>query len=235
MSWSTWQDGRWRRRNHCGCIHSEGTQDHNKLQHRRAARESLKEAVTCSNWPWVQLLLGLIDIQEKPVMNTKDILEKNPNVLNTVFFFFFVEITVIPDLKFCVCRKWPRSIYFVFLFKQNSLPRTINKEFNKTNNRTCTHMDMHMFQKHLNSHHVICFLSICLLENVISWNPCTQIYSCVLVIGKRLWGNSKINPFLVFFFFLISNSPSSLVLSKYLHVKITERKAQDRPGCFYLN
>lgn len=59
-------------------------------------------------------------------------------------FFFFVEITVIPDLKFCVCRKWPRSIYFVFLFKQNSLPRTINKEFNKTNNRTCTHMDMHV-------------------------------------------------------------------------------------------
>lgn len=143
MSWSTWQDGRWRRRNHCGCIHSEGTQDHNKLQHRRAARESLKEAVTCSSWPWVQLLLGLIDIQEKPVMNTKDILEKNPNVLNTDFFFF-VEITVIPDLKFCVGRKWPRSIYFVFLFKQNSLPRTINKEFNKTNNRTCTHMDMHV-------------------------------------------------------------------------------------------
>lgn len=149
--------------------------------------------------------------------------------------FFLVEITVISDLKFCVCRRWSRSIYFVFLFKQNSLPRTINKEFNKTNNRTCTHMDMHIFQKHLNSHHVICFLSICLLENVISWNPCTQIYSCVLVIGKRLWGNSKINPFLVFFFFLISNSPSSLVLSKYLHVKITERKAQDRPGCFYLN
>lgn len=45
--------------------------------------EPPKEAVKYSHWPQMQLLLGPVDIQEKHLANTQDILEKIPRVLST--------------------------------------------------------------------------------------------------------------------------------------------------------